>query len=176
MRCSLTIIDENENNKCVLLMPGWFPCNIVQEMSVSEWITVLWVSRPLINLRNHNSWGTFLPYLLSTFCYTLLYKDCKSFRVGNSCCEFICLDDTILNRDGGHDLNADLGLRLIASAITAILSLSLLFFLIHRLRQRKIRGGLKLYSPLPMHGAWLMESSLYKERLWFCTISGSGYL
>ncbi|XP_046678880.1 integral membrane protein DGCR2/IDD-like [Homalodisca vitripennis] len=67
-------------------------------------------------------------------------QDCKSFRVGNSCCEFICLDDTILNRDGGHDINADLGLRLIASAITAILSLSLLFFLIHRLRQRKIRG------------------------------------
>lgn len=67
-------------------------------------------------------------------------QDCKSFRVGNSCCEFICLDDTLGKDGSGHDINADLGLRLIASAITAILSLSLLFFLIHRLRQRKIRG------------------------------------
>ncbi|KAJ9584307.1 hypothetical protein L9F63_021338, partial [Diploptera punctata] len=69
--------------------------------------------------------------------------DCKSFRVGNSCCEFICLDDTLpkTSSDGiGPDSNTDLGLRLIASAVTAILSLSLLFFLIHRLRQRKIRG------------------------------------
>ncbi|PSN45587.1 hypothetical protein C0J52_15085 [Blattella germanica] len=70
-------------------------------------------------------------------------QDCKSFRVGNSCCEFICLDDTLPKTSGdgtGPDSNTDLGLRLIASAVTAILSLSLLFFLIHRLRQRKIRG------------------------------------
>ncbi|XP_073977865.1 uncharacterized protein isoform X1 [Rhodnius prolixus] len=67
-------------------------------------------------------------------------QDCKSFRVGNSCCEFICLDDTLGKSDSEHDFNADLGLRLIATAITAILSLSLLFFLLHRLRQRKIRG------------------------------------
>ncbi|KAK9506655.1 hypothetical protein O3M35_008550 [Rhynocoris fuscipes] len=66
-------------------------------------------------------------------------QDCKSFRVGNSCCEFICLDDTLGKSDSEHDFN-DVGLRLIASAITAILSLSLLFFLLHRLRQRKIRG------------------------------------
>lgn len=37
--------------------------------------------------------------------------------------------------------NYDTGLRLVASCITAVLSLSLLFFLIHRLRQRKIRGN-----------------------------------
>ncbi|XP_014244691.1 uncharacterized protein LOC106663947 [Cimex lectularius] len=67
-------------------------------------------------------------------------QDCKSFRVGNSCCEFICLDDTLGKNDSEHDFNADLGLRLIATAITAILSLSLLVFLLHRLRQRKIRG------------------------------------
>ena len=35
---------------------------------------------------------------------------------------------------------SDLGLRLMASAITAIFSLSLLFFLIYRLRQRKLRS------------------------------------
>ncbi|BES88070.1 DiGeorge syndrome critical region gene 2 [Nesidiocoris tenuis] len=67
-------------------------------------------------------------------------QDCKSFRVGNSCCEFLCLDDTLGKSDSDHDFNADLGLRLIATAITAILSLSLLVFLFHRLRQRKIRG------------------------------------
>lgn len=39
--------------------------------------------------------------------------------------------------------NYDTGLRLVASFITAVLSLSLLFFLIHRLRQRKIRGTYK---------------------------------
>ncbi|KAK7789946.1 hypothetical protein R5R35_004004 [Gryllus longicercus] len=71
-------------------------------------------------------------------------QDCKSFRLGNSCCEFICLDDTLHKNNHPNntvmDTSTDLGLRLIASAVTAILSLSLLFFLIHRLRQRKIRG------------------------------------
>ncbi|KAF4526557.1 hypothetical protein B566_EDAN009127 [Ephemera danica] len=75
------------------------------------------------------------------FCKSVLCsppQDCKSFRMGNSCCEFICLDDTLPKADG--EGNTDLGLRLIASAISAIVSLSLIFFLIHRLRQRKIRG------------------------------------
>ncbi|XP_011311227.1 uncharacterized protein [Fopius arisanus] len=79
-------------------------------------------------------------------------QDCKSFRMdGTPCCEFICLDNTLSSVtndktdgiDGGNDATAsyDLGLRLVASCFTAILSLSLLFFLIHRLRQRKIRAG-----------------------------------
>ncbi|XP_034943100.1 uncharacterized protein [Chelonus insularis] len=79
-------------------------------------------------------------------------QDCKSFRIGTPCCEFICLDDTlssvtndktdgIENNNGDSSATYDLGLRLVASCITAILSLSLLFFLIHRLRQRKIRAG-----------------------------------
>ncbi|KAG8222479.1 hypothetical protein J437_LFUL000841 [Ladona fulva] len=70
-------------------------------------------------------------------------QECTSFRLGNSCCEFICLDDTLpkTTSDGtGNENGAEFGLRLIASAVTAILCLSLLFFLIHRLRQRKIRG------------------------------------
>lgn len=30
--------------------------------------------------------------------------DCKSFQLGNSCCEFICLDDTLtLNSDKSYD-------------------------------------------------------------------------
>ncbi|XP_057325308.1 uncharacterized protein LOC130667615 isoform X1 [Microplitis mediator] len=77
-------------------------------------------------------------------------QDCKSFRIGTPCCEFICLDDTLSSvtndktdgiegNNGDSSASYDLGLRLVASCITAILSLSLLFFLIHRLRQRKIR-------------------------------------
>ncbi|XP_043474127.1 uncharacterized protein LOC122506162 [Leptopilina heterotoma] len=81
---------------------------------------------------------------------TLPKQDCKSFRFGNTCCEFICVDDTLSavsnEKTEGEgttiaegNANYDTGLRLVASCITAILSLSLLFFLIHRLRQRKIR-------------------------------------
>jgi hypothetical protein len=75
-----------------------------------------------------------------SFFFFFFFQDCKSFRVGNSCCEFICLDDTLPKSDGNPENSTDFGLRVIASAITAILFLSLFFFLIHRLRQRKIRG------------------------------------
>ncbi|XP_023290655.1 uncharacterized protein LOC105696319 isoform X2 [Orussus abietinus] len=79
-------------------------------------------------------------------------QDCKSFRFGNTCCEFICMDDTLssvvndkpdgnLGNAGEGSANYDLGLRIVASCITIVLSLTLLFFLIHRLRQRKIRAG-----------------------------------
>uniref|UniRef100_A0A336MKT7 CSON001524 protein n=1 Tax=Culicoides sonorensis TaxID=179676 RepID=A0A336MKT7_CULSO len=48
-------------------------------------------------------------------------QDCKSgFKQGDNCCEFICMDGA-------------------ASGITATLSLTLLFFLINRLRNRKSR-------------------------------------
>ncbi|XP_065334214.1 uncharacterized protein LOC135935657 isoform X1 [Cloeon dipterum] len=63
--------------------------------------------------------------------------DCKSFRLGASCCDFICLDDTLHKNDM---MNDDLGMRLVACVIMIILSVSLFFFLVHRLRKRKIRG------------------------------------
>jgi len=76
---------------------------------------------------------------LPVLCRTVLCappQGCRSLRVGDACCEWVCdqWDDT------GHGSVSDLGLRLVASAVTAILSLSLLFFLIYRLRQRKLRG------------------------------------
>lgn len=76
---------------------------------------------------------------LPVLCRTVLCappQGCRSLRVGDACCEWVCdqWDET------GHGSVSDLGLRLVASAVTAILSLSLLFFLIYRLRQRKLRG------------------------------------
>ncbi|OAD60338.1 Integral membrane protein DGCR2/IDD [Eufriesea mexicana] len=74
---------------------------------------------------------------------------CKPSR--HICCQYICMDDTLLSVPndktdsiGSNTTDAithyDIGLRSVASFVTAVLSLSLLFFLIHRLRQRKIRG------------------------------------
>jgi len=76
---------------------------------------------------------------LPVLCRTVLCappQGCRSLRVGDACCEWVC-DQW---EDTGHGSVSDLGLRLVASAVTAILSLSLLFFLIYRLRQRKLRG------------------------------------
>lgn len=84
---------------------------------------------------NYQAYSNFINYKNK-----LLFQNCKSFSVGKSCCEFICLDDTLNKGDGFSEFGADFGLRLIVSAIAAILSLCLLFFLVHRLRQRKIRG------------------------------------
>ncbi|XP_040583068.1 integral membrane protein DGCR2/IDD [Lepeophtheirus salmonis] len=69
-------------------------------------------------------------------------KNCRSTGVGDTCCQFYCLDpDSSLPSSP----SGELGLRLVASGITAILSLALLFFLIYRLRQRK-RGEEDVHS------------------------------
>ncbi|XP_070155121.1 serine-rich adhesin for platelets isoform X1 [Polyergus mexicanus] len=89
------------------------------------------------------------PKWCKAFICKFLEENCKSFRRGDTCCEFICLDDTLSvsndKTDGAGtnvidgNANYDIGLRSVASFVTAIFSLSLLFFLIHRLRQRKIQ-------------------------------------
>lgn len=69
------------------------------------------------------------------------------------------MDDTLSNdkSDGAGtnimdgNANYDIGLRSVASFVTAILSLSLLFFLIHRLRQRKIQGKIVIVIKLVFH-------------------------
>merc|ERR1719468_21492 len=76
---------------------------------------------------------------LPVLCRTVLCappQGCRGLRVGDACCEWVC-DQWDTEMTGTV---SDLGLRLMASAITAIFALSLLFFLIYRLRQRKLRG------------------------------------
>jgi len=90
--------------------------------------------------------------LYKEFLFCVVQENCKSFRRGDTCCEFICLDDINLSisneKVDGAGTNAidgnadyDIGLRSVVSFVTAIFSLSMLFFLIHRLRQRKIQGN-----------------------------------
>ncbi|XP_018019543.1 uncharacterized protein LOC108676009 [Hyalella azteca] len=99
------------------------------------------------------------------FCRAVLCQprpDCTSFRVGTTCCDFICLDDMLPNRpglnpigrlpDGTHYPSGgngiiphihengenSLGMRLAAAILTALMAFVLLLFLVHRLRQRRI--------------------------------------
>ena len=95
---------------------------------------------------------------------------CNSFRVGKTCCDFICLDDMLPKRPdgsggpGGGLSSNDFGLRMVASAVTAILSLTLLLFLIHRLRQRKIRGELLLEELLTRNLVkWIILFNCYNK-------------
>ncbi|XP_015375828.1 PREDICTED: integral membrane protein DGCR2/IDD-like [Diuraphis noxia] len=61
-------------------------------------------------------------------------QDCKSYTtVGNICCEFNCLDETLK----GDNINA----RSIASTVTAFLFFILIVFLINRLHKRNIMSS-----------------------------------
>lgn len=80
---------------------------------------------------------------LPVLCRTVLCappQGCRSLRVGDACCEWVCDQWEPGDQPNGSGTVSDLGLRLVASAVTAIVSLCLLFFLIYRLRQRKLRG------------------------------------
>lgn len=85
---------------------------------------------------------------------------CDSIKIPDKCCKWICLDElhpvgginTEGDRNGGGPVinvrytpgnGADIGLRLVASSVTAILSLCLLFFLVYRLRRRSQRRSLR---------------------------------
>lgn len=37
-------------------------------------------------------------------------QECKSFQKGKSCCEFICLDDTLLNNNNQNSNQSDFGI------------------------------------------------------------------
>ncbi|XP_018322737.1 uncharacterized protein LOC108735319 isoform X2 [Agrilus planipennis] len=63
--------------------------------------------------------------------------NCKSFQRGNTCCDFKCLDD-ILDGNTSYKDTYDLALPLFASVVFAVITLSLLFFVVHRFRRRKL--------------------------------------
>lgn len=67
-----------------------------------------------------------------SFFNNLYLQNCKSFELGSSCV------DNILTAHDGYKDTYDVALRFIASTVTAVLSLSLLFFLFHRLKRRKV--------------------------------------
>lgn len=94
--------------------------------------------------------------MVSCFCFFCITQECKSFRVGNSCCEFICLDDTIKGGDGHGGTGAgpfgpidiaEVVPKIVIASVCSMLSLALLSFLVYRLRQRHIQG-MDVYNDL----------------------------
>ncbi|KAI8434314.1 hypothetical protein MSG28_012395 [Choristoneura fumiferana] len=60
-------------------------------------------------------------------------QDCRSFRVGNTCCEFICLDDVVKPADG-----AESNLRMAAGGAVAVALLTVAL-VVYRVRRQKRR-------------------------------------
>ncbi|XP_048484373.1 uncharacterized protein LOC105396311 isoform X2 [Plutella xylostella] len=60
-------------------------------------------------------------------------QDCRSFRVGNTCCEFICLDDVVKPADG-----AEANMRLAAGGAAAVV-LATVALVVYRVRRQKRR-------------------------------------
>ncbi|XP_022245518.1 uncharacterized protein LOC106462513 isoform X2 [Limulus polyphemus] len=85
---------------------------------------------------------------ISVFCSPP--KDCEKYHAeDDKCCQFVCNDENFAHfpgknssfpaYDGSATLTAtNLGLRLVASAITSLLILALLLFMINRLRRRRL--------------------------------------
>lgn len=68
-------------------------------------------------------------------------EKCRQYqKLNDKCCDFVCLDLPGVNTTKETDplTPTNLGLRLVASAVTSFLILALLLFMIHRLRQRRL--------------------------------------
>lgn len=127
LRVNVEITQEEPSNmQCILFHLVWICANCAYvKMDMLRWV-VLMCADNVKYLRLH----------LFQACRAVLCTpppDCKSFQMGSSCCEFICLDDTL----GASSTSSDIGIWLIATGITATVSLTLLFFVINRFRQRK---------------------------------------
>lgn len=60
-------------------------------------------------------------------------QDCRSFRVGNTCCEFICLDDVVKPAEG-----AEANVRVAAGGAAAVVLLTVAL-VVYRVRKQKRR-------------------------------------
>ncbi|KAJ8718585.1 hypothetical protein PYW08_002822 [Mythimna loreyi] len=60
-------------------------------------------------------------------------QDCRSFRVGNTCCEFICLDDVVKPAEG-----AEANVRMAAGGAAAVVLLTVAL-VVYRVRRQKRR-------------------------------------
>ncbi|XP_065210631.1 uncharacterized protein LOC135838797 [Planococcus citri] len=65
-------------------------------------------------------------------------QNCKSFVMGSSCCDYSCLDNTI---QSGGDFRDEIDRRFLITIATAFLILTVLLFIIHKLRHRTIHVG-----------------------------------
>ncbi|XP_032514585.1 uncharacterized protein LOC116768070 isoform X2 [Danaus plexippus] len=63
-------------------------------------------------------------------------QDCRSFRLGNTCCEFICLDDVVKPTDG-----AEANIRVAASGAASVVLLTIAL-VVYRVRKQKRRRPL----------------------------------
>lgn len=63
-----------------------------------------------------------------------MLQDCHSFRMGNTCCEFICLDDVV--KPAG---SAEADVRLMAGGVAAgvLIALALLVYRVRRQKRRR---------------------------------------
>ncbi|XP_035690821.1 integral membrane protein DGCR2/IDD-like [Branchiostoma floridae] len=71
-------------------------------------------------------------------------KKCTSYQMSpDKCCEFTCLDPNENNNSNnynGSELSMTHGMRLVVSCLSSFLILSLLLFMVYRLRQRRLEA------------------------------------
>lgn len=70
-------------------------------------------------------------------------EKCKSFVIGNSCCDFICTDTTLVS-----DTKDDMDRKFIISVTTAFFILTLMFFIVNKLRRRGLMRGLRTHRTI----------------------------
>lgn len=63
----------------------------------------------------------------------VVVQDCRSFRVGNTCCDFICLDDVVKPPEG-----AEANIRVAAGGAAAVVLLTVAL-VVYRVRKQKRR-------------------------------------
>ncbi|XP_076364576.1 uncharacterized protein LOC143253904 isoform X2 [Tachypleus tridentatus] len=121
---------------------------------------------------------------ISVFCYPP--ENCQKYHAeDDKCCQFVCDDESLAHfpgygknnsypaDNGSTTLNAtNLGLRLVAGAVTSLLILALLLFMINRLRRRRL---LLMIRRFHSRGGNMSESQLSQRFSLDGDDAGMGY-